>query len=84
VSKKTPQYFGAAVFFSPSLNHPRHLNWHVLQRPVKIKLTSPRINWKDLAEVQDFATQWLWPHNHDQPNMALCGFTPKQRLALAE
>ena len=39
--------------------------------------------WKDLAQVQDFATQWMWSYNHDRPNMALGGFTPKQRLAMA-
>ena len=36
-----------------------------------------------IDEVQDFATQWLWYHNHERPNMALCGFTPRQRLATA-
>ena len=39
--------------------------------------------WRDLAQVQDFATQWMWSYNHDRPNMALGGFTPKQRLAMA-
>jgi putative transposase len=39
--------------------------------------------WSDLAEVQDFATKWMWSYNHDRPNMALGGFTPKQRLAMA-
>ena len=36
-----------------------------------------------LDEVQDFATQWLWEYNHERPNMALGGITPKQKLALA-
>ena len=36
-----------------------------------------------IDEVQDFATQWLWNYNHERPNMALGGFTPKQRLAMA-
>jgi transposase InsO family protein len=40
-------------------------------------------DWKDLAQVQDFATQWKWSYNHDRPNMALGGFTPKKRLAMA-
>lgn len=31
-----------------------------------------------LEEVQDFATQWLWQYNHERPNMALGGITPKQ------
>ena len=39
--------------------------------------------WHDLSEVQDFATKWMWSYNHDRPNMALGGFTPKQRLAMA-
>lgn len=39
--------------------------------------------WHDLNEVQDFATQWMYGYNHDRPNMALGGFTPKQRLAMA-
>jgi putative transposase len=40
--------------------------------------------WSDLAVVQDFATKWMWSYNHDRPNMALGGFTPKQRLAMAD
>lgn len=36
-----------------------------------------------IEEVQDFATRWLWSYNHERPNMALGGFTPKQRLAMA-
>jgi hypothetical protein len=39
--------------------------------------------WHEMAEVQDFATKWMWSYNHDRPNMALGGFTPKQRLAMA-
>ncbi len=34
-------------------------------------------------EVQEFATRWLWNYNHERQNMALGGFTPKQRLAMA-
>jgi putative transposase len=36
-----------------------------------------------LADMQDFATSWMWSYNHDRPNMALGGITPKQRLAMA-
>lgn len=36
-----------------------------------------------LTEVQDYATQWLWTYNHERPNMANDGLTPKQKLALA-
>ena len=39
--------------------------------------------WKDLAEVQLFATQWMHDYNHERPHMALGGITPKQRLAMA-
>jgi len=39
--------------------------------------------WESLEEVQDFATRWMWLYNHERPNMALGGITPKQRLAMA-
>ena len=39
--------------------------------------------WQDLAEVQHFATQWMYDYNHDRPHTALGGMTPKQRLAMA-
>ncbi|NNA42415.1 transposase, partial [Pseudomonas lundensis] len=26
---------------------------------------------------------WIWTYNHERPNMALGGITPKQKLALA-
>ena len=35
-----------------------------------------------ISEVQDFATTRLWTYNHEWPNMALGGITPKQKLAL--
>lgn len=34
-----------------------------------------------VEEVQDHATRWLWTYNHERPNMALGGITPKQKLA---
>ncbi|WP_152603409.1 MULTISPECIES: IS3 family transposase [Burkholderia] len=40
-------------------------------------------HWENLDQVQQFATDWMWTYNHDRPNMALGGFTPKQRLAMA-
>ena len=40
-------------------------------------------HWSSLDEVQDHATQWMWTYNHERPNMALGGITPKQRLAMA-
>lgn len=38
--------------------------------------------WADLDEVRNFATKWSWFYNNERPNMALGGFTPKQRLAM--
>ncbi|WP_417460440.1 IS3 family transposase [Kordiimonas sp.] len=35
-----------------------------------------------IAEVQAAATAWLWTYNHERPNMALGGITPKQKLAM--
>ena len=35
-------------------------------------------HWSDLDEVQMYATQWMWKYNHDRPNMALGGITPKR------
>jgi len=35
-----------------------------------------------IAEVQHFATRWLWTYNHERPNMGLEGITPQQKLAL--
>ncbi len=37
--------------------------------------------WETIREVQQYATQWMWFYNHERPNMALGGVTPKQRLA---
>jgi len=39
--------------------------------------------WESIEQVQDFATEWMWLYNHERPNMALGGYTPKQRLAMA-
>lgn len=38
--------------------------------------------FSSIAEVQEFATRWLWTYNHERPNMALGGITPKQKLAM--
>jgi putative transposase len=37
-----------------------------------------------IEEVQEYATRWMWTYNHERPNMALGGITPKQKSALAE
>jgi len=39
--------------------------------------------FESLRQVQDYATEWMWNYNHERPNMALGGITPKQRLAMA-
>ena len=36
-----------------------------------------------IAEVQDYATRWLWTYNNERPNMGIGGITPIQKLALA-
>lgn len=38
--------------------------------------------FESIDEVQSHATQWLWTYNHERPNMALGGITPKQKLTL--
>jgi putative transposase len=40
-------------------------------------------HWSNLEEVRLYATHWMWMYNHERPNMALGGITPKQRLAMA-
>jgi len=36
-----------------------------------------------IEHAQQTATEWLWRYNHERPNMALDGKTPKQVLAMA-
>jgi putative transposase len=38
--------------------------------------------FETIEEVQEAATSWLWTYNNDDPNMAIGGITPKQKLAL--
>ena len=35
--------------------------------------------FSSISQVQDLATSWLWTYNHERPNMALGGITPKQK-----
>jgi putative transposase len=37
----------------------------------------------EIKDVQEYPKRWLWTYNHERPNMALGGSTPKQKLALA-
>lgn len=39
--------------------------------------------FESIEEVQAFATRWLWTYNHERPNMAVGGVTPRQKLAEA-
>ena len=39
--------------------------------------------FESIGQVQEYATRWAWTYNHERPNMALGGITPKQRLAMA-
>ena len=39
--------------------------------------------FESITEVQKHATRWMWAYNHERPNMALGGITPKQKLARA-
>ncbi|MDX7649897.1 IS3 family transposase, partial [Aeromonas caviae] len=39
--------------------------------------------FESLNELLEFASIWLWVYNYERPNMALGGYTPKQRLAQA-
>lgn len=38
--------------------------------------------FETIAEVQYYATQWLWFYNNERPHTAIGGITPKQKLAL--
>jgi transposase InsO family protein len=63
--------------------HPQH-NAYVerFNRTVRYEWLS-QYPWRDLDEVRDFATDWIWKYNHERPHMALGGITPMQRLAMA-
>jgi putative transposase len=36
--------------------------------------------FRNIREVQETATQWLWTYNNERPNMGLGGITPAQKL----
>lgn len=42
-----------------------------------------RYQFDSIAEVQDYATRWLWFYNHERPHQANGGLPPKRRLATA-
>lgn len=35
------------------------------------------------GEAQDQATEWLWTHNNERPNIGICGITPAMKLKMA-
>jgi putative transposase len=37
----------------------------------------------DLEQIQEHATDWMLIYNHQRPNMAIGGITPKMKLAMA-
>lgn len=69
--------------FSASLGKPQQ-NAYVerFNRTVRYDWLSHYL-FESIAEVQDYATRWLWFYNYERPNMTLGGITPKQRLAMA-
>jgi putative transposase len=36
-----------------------------------------------LPDMQDHVANWMWFYHYDCPRMAMGGYTPKQRLAMA-
>ena len=38
--------------------------------------------FSSIAEVQDYATEWLWFYNNERPNKAIGGIPPKYKQAL--
>lgn len=38
--------------------------------------------FESIAQVQEYATRWLWTYNNERTNMALGGITPKTKLAM--
>lgn len=60
------------------------------QNAYVVRTTAPYVTtgwghylFESIAEVQEHATRWIWTYNHERPNMALGGITPKQKLARA-
>ena len=42
------------------------------------------LNYRDIEELQNRATQWLWTYNHERPNMGIGGITPIQKRKLTQ
>ena len=54
-----------------------------LNRFKRITIVFLNYLFESIGEVLDYATDWMWTYNHERPNMALGGITPKQKLALS-
>ncbi|ASD84738.1 hypothetical protein CEJ98_37440 (plasmid) [Burkholderia gladioli pv. gladioli] len=60
----------------------------VIKRPHTYNKTV-RYDWlahylfETVADVQEYATKWLWSYNHERPNTAIGGVPPKQKLLIA-
>uniref|UniRef100_UPI0016402B89 integrase core domain-containing protein n=2 Tax=Burkholderia gladioli TaxID=28095 RepID=UPI0016402B89 len=39
--------------------------------------------FETVADVQEYATKWLWSYNHERPNTVIGGVPPKQKLLIA-
>ena len=39
--------------------------------------------WESIDQVQEAAARWLWTYNHERPNTAIGGITPRQELEIA-
>jgi putative transposase len=50
-------------------------------RTVRYDWLAAQYLFHSIAEVQEYATQWLSTYNNERPNMALGGITPQQKLA---
>ena len=71
------------VYLVPAVLCPRRQTFFgQFNRTVRHEWLSPYL-WRDLDEVSDFATDWIWKYNSERPNMALNGITPMQQLAMA-
>jgi putative transposase len=51
-------------------------------RPVRYDWLAQAL-FDTIDDAQDQATRLMWHYNYERPNMALGGFTPNQRLAMA-
>ena len=73
---------GITVVYSQPRKPPRNAYVERYNRTTRHDWLSHYL-FNSIAEVQDFATRWLWTYNHARPNMALGVFTPKQKMVMA-